>query len=358
MTILNVGDVVGSRYEILSYIDRGGMQEVYRARDALLDRVVALKSPQNKSAEKRFKRSAVVAARVNHANVAKTLDYVEENGRAYLIEEIIEGADFGKVFKVFGGVIDPYSVARILHLLVRGISASHHADVVHRDLKPSNLMSVGGEVIIGLKITDFGIAKLAEEEIAEAVEGGEGSLTASQTAIGALPYMAPEMIQSIKDAGKPSDIWSVGALVYEFLTGKKPFGTGLRAVPAILAGKYDGLPARCRKAQFSSVAAEVFDIVGRCLNVDPKERPTADELVTACGGLCYTTGSREIGVVNRIMDHRAFGFISARRGKDVFFHQASVFADRPLHVGDKVVFARHLGGGSDRAFPVLKAAAS
>ena len=82
MTLHATGDLIGGRYEVLSYVGEGGMQEVYLANDQLLARDVALKSPKNKSAAKRFRRSAVVSARVNHANVAKTLDYLEENSTA------------------------------------------------------------------------------------------------------------------------------------------------------------------------------------------------------------------------------------------------------------------------------------
>ena len=93
---LNVGDVIGGRYLIERYIDEGGMQFVYAARDKLADRVVALKTPKNKSATKRFRRSAIVAAKVNHPNVAKTLDHIRDGDDRYLIEELIVGADLSQ----------------------------------------------------------------------------------------------------------------------------------------------------------------------------------------------------------------------------------------------------------------------
>jgi eukaryotic-like serine/threonine-protein kinase len=130
----------------------------------------------------------------------------------------------------------------VFHHLAKGLAASHHATVVHRDLKPSNIMVVDGELFNEVKITDFGIAKMAEEELI-AVEGGESSLTASNTAIGALPYMAPEMIKSIRKAGAPADVWSLGAMVFELLSGQKPFGVGYRAVPAIMEAKVPPLPS-------------------------------------------------------------------------------------------------------------------
>lgn len=192
--IHDIDDTLGGRYKVKAHIGAGGMQEVYEAYDLLLCRSVALKVPKNKSAEKRFQRSAIVSAKVNHPNVAKTLDYLEEGKRAYLVEELVEGKDLSRVMREDMVIIDPMRTAYIFHRLAKGLAASHHAGVIHRDLKPSNVIAVGGSLLQEVKITDFGIAKMAEEEIADAVEGGDESLTASDTAIGALPYMAPEMI--------------------------------------------------------------------------------------------------------------------------------------------------------------------
>ena len=194
MTTHNPGDVVGERYVIDKFISEGGMQEVYVARDELLSRTIALKTPKTGSARKRFKRSASTSASINHANVAKTLDYLEESNRYHLIEELIAGADLGQVMRDNLDQLDPYLCAHVLHHLAKGLAASHHAGVVHRDLKPSNIMVAGGMAFHGIKITDFGIAKMAEVELAVVDGGDEDVLTQSATALGALPYMAPEMI--------------------------------------------------------------------------------------------------------------------------------------------------------------------
>lgn len=319
-TLHQAGDVIGGRYTVLSYVGEGGMQEVYRANDGLLGRTVALKAPKNRSAAKRFQRSAVVSARVNHANVAKTLDYVEEADRAYLIEEFIEGKDLGRVLKENFGQFDPLLACRVFHRLAKGLAASHHAGVVHRDIKPSNVMAVGGENVRDVKITDFGIAKLAEDELAEAIEGGDDSITASQTAIGALPYMAPEMINSMKDAGKPADVWSLGALCFELIAGLKPFGSGLKAVPAIQAAKLPPLPRNVTSnLQFKASAEELYALVKDCIVAEPGRRPTADQLVSRCEVLCYPTAQREFGHVSSIKNPY-FGFITAENGSDVFVH--------------------------------------
>jgi len=349
-----VDDVIGDRYRIVQYIGEGGMQEVYQANDILLTRNVALKAPKNRSAAKRFQRSAVLSARVNHANVAKTLDYLEYQGRAYLIEEYIEGKDLGRILKEDVPVFDPFIAQRIFHHLTKGLAASHHAGVAHRDIKPSNIMAVDGVNLSGIKITDFGIAKMAEEELAEAIEGGDESLTASQTAIGALPYMAPEMVKSMKEAGMPADIWALGALTFEMLSAKKPFGTGLKAVPAILEARIPKIPPTLTaNGQFRSAGEALYSIITHCLKADPAERPTADQLVERCESLCYPVTERELGTVSSV-NNRYWGFITPDRGKSVFYHVDNIFGGARLAVGDRVWYSRHPGGGSDRAFPVLK----
>jgi serine/threonine protein kinase len=157
------GDVIRDRYKIIDNIGEGGMQFVYAARDRILKRKVALKTPKNDSAKKRFKRSAIVSARVNHPNVAKTLDYLEDNNRQYLIEELINGEDLDKAFLKKMKCLDPYLAARVFHYLAKGLAASHHAGVIHRDLKPTNIMVTDRFELTSIKITDFGIAKMADE---------------------------------------------------------------------------------------------------------------------------------------------------------------------------------------------------
>lgn len=351
---LSAGEVIGERYEIERYVDEGGMQYVYAAKDMLSSRVVALKTPKNKSATKRFRRSAVVAAKVNHPNVAKTLDYVREGDSRYLIEEFIVGADLSKALLRRAKFLDPYLVAKVLHHMAKGLAAAHHAGVIHRDLKPTNVMVVGGYSLGEIKITDFGIAKMAQEELAEAAEGGDHTLTTSQTAVGALPYMAPEAIETPKDVTQAADVWSLGAMVFHMLTGEQPFGAGLKAVQKILAADQPSVPGFVLSSpQFAPLARELLDIAFDCLRKAPLDRPTADDLVRRCGFLCYTVSSRAEGVVRRI-DYGSYGFISSQQ-RDVFFHMESVFGPSPkLAEGDPVIFSAYAGGGSPRAYPVLK----
>lgn len=349
---LSAGDLIGDRYEIQRYLAEGGMQFVYIARDQLTGRIVALKTPKNKSAQKRFRRSAVVAAKVNHPNVAKTLDYVRAGEDRYLIEELVEGEDLKGALLKNTAHLDPYLAAKVFHHLAKGVAAAHHAGVVHRDLKPTNVMVVGGYSLSELKVTDFGIAKMAEEELKEAVDGGDVSMTTSQTAVGALPYMAPEAIVDPASVGPPADIWSVGAMMFQLLCGIYPFGQGLKAVPQIIDAKVAEVPPfLMAKAQFRPLASELIDIALSCLKKNPAERPTADQLVAKCSNLCYTSASRQVGVV-KSFKFNAFGFIGTPNG-DVFFHKDCIYGDRP-EVGDSVLFASYDGGGAPRALPVQK----
>ncbi len=346
------GNEIGGRYTIEKYLGEGGMQFVYIALDKLTDRQVALKTPKNRSATKRFRRSAVVAAKVNHPNVAKTLDYVVEDDQRFLIEELVDGKDLRDALLNEAQYLDPFLAAKIFHHLAKGVAAAHHAGVVHRDLKPTNIMVVGDYSLNEIKITDFGIAKMAGEELQEAAEGGESSMTTSQTAVGALPYMAPEAIESPKTVGASADIWSLGAMLYHLLTGELPFGQGYRAVPRIIAASPPVIPPfLTHNPQFAPLAREVIDISLSCLKKDPADRPTADQLVAECGKLCYTSSPRHRGVVSKFY-YNSYGFIRTYKG-DVFFHKDCVYGQLPK-VEERVIFSSYNGGGAPRALPVIK----
>jgi serine/threonine protein kinase len=353
-TLLKPGQVVANRYAVESFLGEGGMQEVFRAVDRSFGRRVALKAAKNSSAKKRFDRSAQMSARVNHPNVARTLDYLEESGSNYLVEELIQGVDLQARLNSEFYFLDPHLAAHVIHHLAKGISASHHVGVFHRDLKPSNIMVSADPGFHVVKVTDFGIAKMAAEEIEEVINAGEESITGSQTVVGALPYMAPEMIQNVKAAGLPADIWAAGALLFHLLVGQRPFGTGLQAIPKIVARD---LPKKekvlSNRAQFSGLIDELWDVVEKCLQLEPKARPTADALVKRISSICYSSSPRQIGRVKRYRSGTGdWGFIERVGEKDSFFHKDSFYGS-PIKDGMKVNFARFKGEPSPRAFPVL-----
>jgi serine/threonine protein kinase len=353
-TFLHVNDELIDRYVIKKYIAEGGMQQVYLAEDRAFGRVVVVKVPKNPSAERRFARSAQMSARVNHPNVAKTLDYIEDGGRFYLVEEFIDGSDLGRLLDYDFYYLDPHLATHVLYHLVTGLAAAHHAGVFHRDLKPSNIMVSGDPSLSTIKLTDFGIAKMAEEELAEAVEGGNDSITSSQTALGALPYMAPEMIEEPRLAARAADVWAVGALLYHLVSGNAPFGRGLKVVPLILEAKLPPKPAPFDQyPQFASLADELWTIIASCLHKDSSQRPTADQLVERCSSLCYANARRYEGTISTFGQFKgAFGFITSSAGAEVFFHRECFYGAEPT-MGLRVNFARFHGSPRPRAYPVL-----
>lgn len=352
--IYSTNEVIGSRYSIIRYLDAGGMQEVYVAFDNLLNRDVALKTPKTQHAEKRFKRSAVLSAKVNHPNVAKLYDYLEQDGRAILIEELISGKSLHFSLDNDFYYFDPYLLAQFGHHISKGIAASHHVGVVHRDLKPGNIILESINGIYQFKITDFGIATLTESEFEEAAKD-ETSITGSQTMMGAIPYMSPEMIQGIKYADKPTDIWSLGAILYRLMSGNYPFGVGLSAIPVIDRAELPLKPSTFHTlSQFSWLNDELWAIITRCLEKDQELRPTADQLTKIFENICYGVFPRKEG---RIKDFRSgtgnWGFINFGFN-DVFFHRDSFYGiEDQIQIFQRVQFASHRGVPSNRAHPII-----
>lgn len=346
------GDQLIGRYEIRSYIAEGGMQQVYLAADHALNRQVALKVPKTESAIKRFARSAIVSAKVVHPNVAATLDYFEVDSRSYLIEELISGTPLSIRLASEFLYLDPHLAAHVIHHIAKGVAASHHVGVFHRDLKPSNIMVSSDPALTAIKITDFGIAKMAEEELAEAFRDEE-STTGSQTAMGALPYMAPEMIRDQKSAGLPADIWAVGAILYQFISGNLPFGRGLGATPRILEATLPPMPALfLTSPQFKPLTEDLWSIVSLCMRKEPAERPEADQLVKLCAKLCYSDAVRRTGTI-ATWKYSSWGFIAADDGEEVFFHGENYYASERPKLGARVNFADFPGSPRNRAFPVI-----
>lgn len=351
---LTKGQIIDGRYEIQSWINAGGMQNVYRATDTYFGRDVALKSPKDETAIRRFQRSAAVGALINHPNVAKTLDYVEADSKAYLIEEFVDGSDLSQLVPVQLPCVPPGPASRLLHHLADGLAASHRASVVHRDLKPSNIMVEGGLRFTEVKITDFGIATMAEGEIGPWAAGKDKG-TQSSTILGAIPYMAPESLEDFKNAGQAADVWSLAAIIYELLSGSRPFGQGNNAIAKILAGKLPPLPIQFGNSQFRAGGKELYDTLLECFKKDPADRITAAQLAERCTTLCYADEQYETGSIS-LRRNSYTGFIAAKQGRSLMYHRDSFYGDQSHSEGDELWFARHPGGSNDRAMPVVKLA--
>jgi serine/threonine-protein kinase len=354
VAILNASsNPIGGRYQIIDWIGAGGMQNVYAARDVLFQRNVAIKTPKEGAALARFEKSAIMSARVNHVNVAKTLDYLEDGGAPYLVEELVDGQDLSKFFPSVVPIMPPSACARIFHQLARGLAASHHAGVVHRDLKPSNIMVVNGPMLSSVKITDFGIAKMAEAEIGEWAGVGKGGTTSSKTVLGAIPYMAPESVTSFASASTPADVWAIAAITYQLLSGNFPFGDGLMSIPAILKGDIPPIPIAISGLQFRGLGTELYEIISQCFNSDAKSRLTAEGLVKSLEPLCYAVDEYELGTITKVHSSR-LGFLKSDNGIDAMYHVESFYGGFSPIVGQRVWFARHPGEGNDRAFPLIR----
>jgi eukaryotic-like serine/threonine-protein kinase len=141
--------------------------------------------------------------------------------------------------------------------------------------------------------------------------------------------------------------------MYEVMSGNKPFGSGLQAVPSILSGQTPKKPpCIAQNPQLRPLGEEIFQMILDCLRPDPLERLTADQLVERCEGLCYPVFPRMTGIFDRRLSDKNCGFIVADNGQTVFFHFASVYGTKP-EVGDRVCFSAYSGSPYDRAHPVI-----
>jgi serine/threonine-protein kinase len=210
----------------------------------------------------------------------------------------------------------------------------------------------GGLRFESLKVTDFGIAKMAKDEVEQHAGTDAESTAKSSTVMNALAYMAPEVINSPHKVEKAADVWAVCTIGWDLLTGAPPFGSALRAVAQILAGPMPTLDTTISgHRQFGPLASEIAGLLLKGMNREPSKRPTADQLAELFDQVCYLKPVREIGSVKNWWGG-SWGFITADAGDDVFFHQQSVVGTRP-RVGERVWFSRFEAEPEVRAIPVL-----
>jgi len=264
-------------YEILASLGAGGMGEVYRARDHRLDRTVAIKvlsASQDTDPERRerFAREARAIARLSHPNICALHDVGDYNGTVFLVMELVEGETLADRLET-----GPIPLDRALPIAVQvaeALDAAHKKGVIHRDLKPSNLMITP----TGVKLLDFGVAKLNDADDAAIVGETKTSwVTDRETAIGTLPYMAPEQIES-RDVDARTDIFSFGVMVFEMIAGRRPFGGNTRA--SLMAAIVGAEPLSLAELQ-PGTPPILERLIARCLAKDPEQRwQTARDLAT------------------------------------------------------------------------------
>ena len=262
-------DRILGHYRLLERIGVGGMGEVYRARDERLDRDVAIKVlPQSALADeafrKRLHKEAQALSKLSHPNIETLFDFRSEDGVEFLVLEYIAGITLSDMLKK--GPLPEKEIPRLGVQLAAGLAAAHAQRIVHRDLKPANLrVTSDGR----LKILDFGIAKsLKPIRETTGTDASTDSTTGDRAAVGTLPYMAPEQLQS-EPTDARADIYAAGAVLYEMATGQRPFReeTGPRLIDTIL--HMAPVPPRALNAR---VLPELERIILKCLEKDPGDR--------------------------------------------------------------------------------------
>ncbi len=262
------GTTLGGRYTLTDRIAAGGMGDVWRATDSVLGRVVAVKVMRaavsaDPTFAERFRDEARHTASLAHQNIATTYDYGEDDGTAYLVMELVDGEPLSAI--IARGPVPPSRVRSILGQAALALAAAHAAGVVHRDVKPANiLVTADGRV----KLTDFGIAR--------AVDGA--SHTRTGEVLGTPQYLSPEQALGRVTTGA-SDLYALGIIGQEMLTGRKPFEAG-SAVATALMQVNDAPPPLP-----DTVPTDLRDVIEQCLLKNPENRPRSAAALAAALGM-------------------------------------------------------------------------
>jgi eukaryotic-like serine/threonine-protein kinase len=289
------GDRIAQRYEVLEPLASGGMGAVWRARHVELDVDVALKVISAEATSpgllKRFKREAQAAARLRSPNIVRVLDYGDHQGQPYLTMELLTGEDLAARL-ARQGKLEPEACLDILDGVANAVDLAHRAGIVHRDLKPANLFleRVGERDVV--KVLDFGVAKDLHRKT-------EPAATTNTGAVGSPAYMSPEQVWG-ENVGPAADIWTLGVVAFELLTGVSPFADETlakmferiiraplpkpsdfdSALPTSLAVFFERAFARTPSERFAS-ACELVEALRSALGGhSPEKAPTVSRLST------------------------------------------------------------------------------
>jgi len=267
---------LSGRYEIGDRLGSGGMSNVYRATDRILERTVAVKilaehlSDDERFVE-RFKREALAVAKLIHPNIVQVYDTGLDDGRHYIVMEFVEGRSGAQILQR-QGPLEPETAAEAGIQACAGLDYAHRRGIIHRDVKPGNLMIVGGPVGGGpmtVKLTDFGIARAIEQT----------RITQVGSVVGTAAYLSPEQVRG-EEATPATDVYALGVVLYQFLTGRLPYEGSTLAELAVRQQNERPLPP---SAYNGEVPESLGGAVLRALEGDVSRRyPSADELA---GGL-------------------------------------------------------------------------
>jgi serine/threonine protein kinase len=271
---LPVERIIDNKYRLEKLIGRGGMGAVYEATDLRLNRQVAIKIMLgnmfgDRTALRRFEREAQASARLNHPNIISVYDYggIRTDG-AYLVMELVRGTTLRSELQRVGR-LDPQTAAAWFTQLLEGVKAAHQAGVIHRDLKPENVLissqPSGREQI---KVLDFGLAKILQID-----PSNPQSLTAPGMIMGTFAYMSPEQVTG-EEVDERSDIFSLGVMVVEALTGHRPFvgRTSAELITAILSAPFHLLAEARAVAGTSDEVRQLDEVLQGCLAKDRAQR--------------------------------------------------------------------------------------
>ena len=255
-----VGHLFAERYEIQSVLGKGGMGIVYKAQDRDLDDVVAIKTLRSEALSAdptlldRFKQEIRLARKITHPNILRTHDLGETSGLRYLSMEFIKGITLKQMVEQDQLIPTPVAL-RVAKQICAGLAAAHEVGVIHRDIKPQNIII---EPTGGLKIMDFGIARLTQER----------GMTATGTVIGTPDYMSPEQARGL-NLDFRSDIYSTGVVLYELFTGTLPF-EGDTPLAVVLKHVQEKPPSP--QAKNPKIDAKIAAIILKCMQKDPDDR--------------------------------------------------------------------------------------
>lgn len=253
------GQKINDRYQIIKSIGEGGMANVYLAYDTILDRNVAVKVLRGDLATdekfvRRFQREALSASSLSHPNIVEVYDVGEDNGQYYIVMEYIEGCQLKQLLKKRGR-LTLSEVIDIMLQITDGLSVAHDAYIIHRDIKPQNIMILDSGLV---KITDFGIAMAMNST----------QLTKTNSVMGSVHYLPPEQANG-KGSTLQSDIYSMGILMYELLTGELPY-KGDNAVEIALKHLKEKIPSVREK--LPEIPQSVENIIIKATAKNPKNR--------------------------------------------------------------------------------------
>jgi serine/threonine-protein kinase len=268
----HVQDVLAGRYELLDVLGRGGMGVVYRATDRVLARPVAIKvlpveRAEDPSLVARFEREALAAAALSHPNVVAVYDSGCDEDTRFIVMECVPGENLAQLLRR-RGPLPPREAVNIGAQVAAAMAAAHRAGLIHRDIKPANVMADGNGRV---KVLDFGIVR--------SLAGT--TLTQTANVIGSAPYLAPEVAQG-RPADERSDVYSLGCVLYEMLTGRPPFSGEL---PAAVMHQHNTAAPRPPRELNPDVPPALAGLVLAMLAKRPSQRPGDAELAQALGPL-------------------------------------------------------------------------